>query len=171
VLTLNVDHEQDPTARHRGEAVKWDEESLECGYVLARPPEGGWWHLHFGRSDMSYHCELLGRRTDILACIQWFIAGAIAKSPQFILTLDGEGVELAPNEPRLDFASGQGTTASEVLADAHYFQREVMPLLYDSPPFQRAAAEVVRCQQHLRVVTLGQLVQREPGGTADRPRD
>src|SRR5215471_12671855 len=52
------------------EAMTWDEVTLEYGYALHRIAGGGWWHLHFGRSSWSYHCDLLGHRTDILACVQ-----------------------------------------------------------------------------------------------------
>jgi DNA-directed RNA polymerase alpha subunit len=40
--------------------MRWDEDSLVYGYVLDRTPEGDWWHLHFARSEGSYHCALLG---------------------------------------------------------------------------------------------------------------
>lgn len=72
--------------------MTWDDDTLEYGYVLDRF-EGGWWHLHFGRSVRSYHCALLGTRTSVVACVQQFARGAVATSPQFLLTLDGEGVE------------------------------------------------------------------------------
>ena len=143
--------------------MTWDDDTLEYGYVLARPPEGGWWHLHFGRCAVCYPCELLGRPTDILACLQWFAAWAVTKSPQFLLTLDGEGVNLPAAVPPPDFAWGRGADPSE----AAHFQRSVMPLLYDSPVFQSAAAEVVRSQRHLRVVTSGWLAEAEPGAAAD----
>src|SRR5437764_1237749 len=53
----------------------WDQDFLVYGYVLSQVAGGGWWHLHFGRSGWDYNCELLGCRTDILACVQRFAAG------------------------------------------------------------------------------------------------
>jgi hypothetical protein len=133
--------------------LTWDDDALEYGYVLARPSEDCWWHMHFGRCWASYPCELLGRPTDILACLQWFATGVVAKSPRFLLTLDGEGVEVPAGVPPMDF-----TWAGAGASEAAHFQQLVMPLLYDSPAFQSAAAEVVRSQRHLRVVTPGWLV-------------
>ena len=125
----------------------WGDDPLVYGYVLARPPEGGWWHLHFARGGASYRCRLLGQPTDVLACVQRFAAGAVATSPRFVLTLDGEGVELSDAAP-LDFAWAGGPEAAD-------FQRAVVPALHDSPAFQAAAAMVVRSQRHLRVVASG----------------
>lgn len=138
------------------EVTDWGEDLLEYGYVLDRMA-GGWWHLHIGRSARSYHCELLDRRTDILACVQWFATGAVAESPQFLLTLDGEGVELPAAEVGLDFRWGDRPADPELAAAARQFQRDVMPLLYDSPAFQRAAAELLARQRYLRVVAPGKL--------------
>jgi hypothetical protein len=153
-----------------GEAMTWDADLLEYGYVLDRPSDGGWWHLHFGRSAQFYHCDLLGRRTDILASVQRFAAGAVAESPRFILTLDGEGVELAEAEAGLDFRWGDRPADPELVAEALHFQREIMPLVYDSAAFQRAAAEVVARQRHRRLVASGKLQSAEPGAAADGPR-
>jgi hypothetical protein len=146
----------------------WDEDTLEYGYVLDRIAGGGWWHLHFGRSGWSYHCDLLGRRTKILASVERFAAGAVAESPRFLLTLDGEGVGLTEAEAGLDFRWGDRPADPLVAAEALHFQREIMPLLYDSPAFQRAAAEVVARQRHLRVVASGKLGRAEPGAAPDR---
>jgi hypothetical protein len=148
-----------------------DEDILEYGYVLNRIDGGGWWHLHFGRSGWSYRCDLLGRRTNILACVQQFAAGAVAVSPRFLLTLDGEGVELSQAEAGLDFRWGNRPADPELATAAPRFQREVMPLLYASLAFQRAAAEVVARQRHLRVTPSGKLGRAEQGAQADRPRD
>ncbi|MEZ6143685.1 MAG: hypothetical protein R3B84_24235 [Zavarzinella sp.] len=41
--------------------------------------------------------------------------------------------------------------------EARNFQREVVPLLHDSPTFQRSLAEVVALQQHRQVVAPGTL--------------
>lgn len=142
--------------------MTWDEDSLEYGYVLVRLADGGWWHLHFGRSDWKYHCGLLGRCTRVLACVQRFAAGAVARSPQFLLTLDGEGVDLSAADAGLDFDWGDQSADPESLAEALHFQRGVMPLLYDSPAFQRAAAEVVSHLRHLRVVAPDTLRRVEP---------
>src|SRR5262249_6694194 len=79
---------------------------LGYGYVLTGWPWGGWWHLHFGRSSWVYDCDLLGRRTDILASVQQFAPGGVGQSPHFLLTLDGEGVVLPAEEAGLDFQWG-----------------------------------------------------------------
>src|SRR5580704_9952937 len=86
------------SGRPPDEAMTWDEDPLEYGYILDRLFGGGWWHLHFGRAGWLYQCNLLGRRTDVLACLQRFAAGAVAVPPRFVLTLDGEGVELSEAE-------------------------------------------------------------------------
>jgi hypothetical protein len=148
--------------------MNWDEDTLEYGYVLDRIAGGGWWHLHFGRSGWSYQCDLLGCRTDILACIQRFAAGAVAESPRYLLTLDGEGVELSEAEAGLDFRWGDCTADQGLVAAARHFQRQIMPLLYESPAFQRAVAEVVVCQRHLLVVASGKLA--EPDAAPDPAR-
>ena len=122
--------------------MSWDDDSLEYGYLVARMGEGGWWHMHFGRCEASYDCELLGRPTNILACLRWFAAWAVPKSEQFLLTLDGERVESAADGPALDFRWPDDLEAA-------HFQQEVMPLLYVSEAFQSAASEVVRCQKPL----------------------
>jgi hypothetical protein len=150
--------------------MTWDEDTLEYGYVLDRPAGGVWWHLHFGRSAWSYHCDLLSRRTEMLACVQRFAARAIAASPWFLLTLDGEGVELPETDAGLDFQWGDRPADPDLAAEALHFQREVMPLLNDSPAFQRAVAEVVARQRHLRLVASGKLNRAEPGTSTDRPR-
>jgi hypothetical protein len=106
---------------------------------------------------MDYHCELLGRRTSILARIQRFARGAVADSPRFILTLDGEGVELPDEELRLDFTWGERAGEPDFLDEARHFQQEVMPLLHKDPEFQQAAAEVVHRQRYLRVAAAGKL--------------
>jgi hypothetical protein len=85
---------------HRGTKVRrkldmnWDREALDYGYVVFRPPTGGWWHMHFGRAAVAYDCDLLGRCTNIFARVQHFDTGAVAQSPAYTLTLDGEGVEM-----------------------------------------------------------------------------
>lgn len=139
----------------------WGDDPLEYGYVLARPTEGGWWHLHFARGGASYPCRLLGRPTDILACVQRFAAGAVATSPRFVLTLDGEGVEL-PDAAPLDFSWAGGPAAAD-------FQRAVVPVLNDSSAFQLAASEVVLSQRHLRVVASGWLADAEPPTMTSEP--
>ena len=117
--------------------MSWDDDSLEYGYVVTRLADGSWWHLHFGRGGASYACELLGRPTDILACLQWFAAWAVAKSGQSLLTLDGERVESAADGPVLDFRWPDDLEAT-------HFQRAVMPLLDNSEAFESAVREVVR---------------------------
>lgn len=134
----------------------WNEDALDYGYVLDRFPEGSWWHMHFGRSQWVYRCELLDREIDILACVQRFDVGAVAQSPRFLLTLDGEGVEL-PAGAGVDYRWGQHDEGAKLADDARHFQREVMPLLHDSPEFQRAVAAVISGQWHWRVVAVGKL--------------
>ena len=127
----------------RRESTTWDKDSLEDGYVLARPADGTWWHLHFARTGWEYQSELLGRRTEILACVQRFAAGGVAQSPQFLLTLDGEGVEFSAEETGLDFQWGQQPAVPELLTEALHFQREVLPLLHISKAFQRATERLM----------------------------
>jgi hypothetical protein len=137
-----------------GEMATWDDDSLDYGYMVHRLPDGGWWHLHFARSGLEYHCELLERNTTILASIQCFALGAIAKSEQFILTLDGEGVELPDQVLQLDFDWGR---SPEVAKSGRAFQHKVMPLLHDSRNFQRAVWEIVDFRQHLRMVASAKI--------------
>ena len=62
----------------------------------------------------------------------------MAESPRFLLTLDGEGVEMSDMEAGLDFRWGGRFADAELAATALHFQREVVPLLYHSHAFQRA---------------------------------
>lgn len=137
--------------------MTWDDDSLEYGYVVTRPPDGGWWHLHFGRAAVAYDCELLGRRSEVFAVVQHFGAGAVARSPQYVLTLDGEGVDRPARDLGLDCRWGRDAGDAELADDARRFQREVMPLLYDSPAMQGALAEIVNRGRHLRWVAPGRL--------------
>src|SRR5262249_27305450 len=102
-------------------------------------------------------CDLLGRRTTIVACVQRFTAGAIPQSPRFFITLDGEGVELPASEGVLDCEWGRWSGDADLIAVALHFQSEVMPWLHDCSAFQRAAAEVVTRQRHLRLVAPDKL--------------
>jgi hypothetical protein len=158
-------------AFERSGIVLWDEDALEFGYVLDRPSTGGWWHLHFGRADWVYHCKLLGRDIDILACIRRFGAGAVAQSASFLLTLDGEGVELSAEQTGLNFRWGEDSEGMELATEARSFQREVVPLLFDSSVFQQAAAEIVSAQRYLRVVEAGKLRRTESGTPGVRRGD
>jgi hypothetical protein len=144
--------------------MTWDDDSLEYGYIVTRPPDGGWWHLHFGRAAVAYDCELLGRQTDVLAVVQHFAAGAAARSPQYVLTLDGEGVERSMSDLKLDFRWDRDADDDQLAGDARHFQREVMPLVHDSPAMQHAVAEIVHRDRHLRLVAAGKL--RAAGGPA-----
>ena len=148
--------------------MSWDEDSLDYGYVLARPLDGGWWHLHFGRSDRTYQSGLLGRRTDILASVQRFSAGAMAQSVRFLLTLDGEGVEVSAEELVLDCRWDGHSEFAELTHQAQHLQQEIMPLLKNSPVFQMAAAEIVARQRYLQVIAPGRLRRAEP---SPEPRD
>jgi hypothetical protein len=153
------------------ETMRWDESPLEYGYVLDRTSDRGWWHLHFGRSGWSYDCELLGRRTNVLACLQLFALGGVVRSPRFFLTLDGEGVGSAAEEARLVYTWGSRPEDAGLVGEARRFQQEVMPRLYDSPAFQQAAAKIVARQQHLRMAVPGKLSRAEPGAATEQPRD
>jgi hypothetical protein len=137
--------------------MTWDEDALEYGYVVERPPAGGWWHLHFGRAAAEYECALLGRATNILGCVQLFSRGAVRQSAQYLLTLDGEGIEHPAGDLRLDYSWGRDANDAELSAEARHFQHEVMPLLYESEAMQRAVAEIVHRRQHLRLIAPGRL--------------
>jgi hypothetical protein len=54
-----------------------------------------------------------------------------------------------------------------LVAAARHVQRELLPLLDESPAFQRAVAEVVACQRHLLVVASGELDKTELGAAPD----
>ena len=136
--------------------MAWDDDHLKYGYVITRLPEGDWWHMHFGRAALRYQCELLGRETDVFASIHRFARGCIARSPQFVLTLDGEGVDLPISELSLDC---HWDSDEEVSADAKHFQASIMPLVYDSPAMQGAVAELVRAGRYVRRVAPGKLVR------------
>lgn len=129
----------------------WDQDVLEYGYVLHRTSEGGWWHGHFGRSAISYRCELLGRQTSVVLLLQHFGPGGAALSRQFLLTLDGEGLDLPVEDLRLDFRWGNDPQDTKLTAEAKHFQQEVMPLLHGNSQFQHSIAEVVHRQRYTRV--------------------
>ncbi len=143
-----------------GATLKWDYDKLDYGYVLHRLPDGAWWHLHFARSGLEYDCQLLRGATLVLAAVQCFAAGVLAVSEQFVLTLDGEGVELPDEALLLDFDWGCKPDDSKLQADARAFQQNVMPLLHDSRDFQKAVWEIVDRQQHLRMVASDKLEPR-----------
>ncbi|WP_425617596.1 hypothetical protein NA78x_001277 [Anatilimnocola sp. NA78] len=144
----------------------WEQDELQYGYSVYRPPTGGSWHLHIGITNLKYDCHLLGRRTDILAVVQFFESGAIRRSPSFYLTLDGEGVEIAFGELIWDSnwgsqASALGSSAplpferpsADAKAEAVHIQREIIPLLYASDSMQAAVAEIVHRQRHLHIAS------------------
>lgn len=135
----------------------WADDFLEYGYVVEHPPTGGWWHIHFARAAFIYHCELLGRSTNVVACVQHFARGCVRQSAQYLLTLDGEGIEYPTDQIRLDFSWGQDTKNANLIAEAQRFQREVMPLIYECGAMQQAVAEIVRHHHHLRLVSPGKL--------------
>lgn len=137
----------------------WDEGPLQCGYVVDRLPRGEWWHLHFGRAAIAYRCELLNARTNVFACLQHFARGALVLLPQFVLTLDGEGVELPIAELGLNFRWGLSDENSGLPAEAARFQTEVVPRLHESQVFQRAIAEIVRHQRFARVIDRAKLMR------------
>jgi hypothetical protein len=115
-----------------------NDDPLNYGYILTRLPNGDWWHLHFGRAAAPYDCLLLGRQTNIFACLQQFGPGAVARTPQVILTLDGLIVDRPVSEVALNFDWDQAS------ADAEHFQEFVMPLLYNCAHMQRALRDVIK---------------------------
>jgi len=131
--------------------IRWDEDALDYGYVVTRLPSGEWWHMHFGRSTLTYDCELLARKSNILASIQLLGVGAVIQSPRFILTLDAEGVEIPTAELDLKFGWQKSANSADVSADAQHFQREIMPLIYDSERFQSAVQHIVDKRSHRRL--------------------
>lgn len=140
--------------------LTWDDDSLDCGYIAHRLPDGAWWHIHFACSGLDYYCELLRRRTLILAAVQCFAPGVVAVSDRFILTLDGEGVNLPDESLLLDFRWGREPNDLKLQSEARAFQQEVMPLLHESRNFQKAVWEIVHRQQHLRMVAPDKLEPR-----------
>lgn len=133
--------------------MKWDEHPLDYGYIVTRLDSGAWWHMHFGRSALNYPCELLGRASNILASIQLLKAGVNTVPPRFMLTLDAEGVELSPNELRMNYRWNMDCKSPEMNADALHFQQEIMPLIYDSELFQTTVRHIVEKQAYLRMFT------------------
>jgi len=133
--------------------MKWDEHPLGYGYIVKRLPSGAWWHMHFGRSALSYHCELLGRASNILASIQLLQAGVTTVTPRFMLTLDAEGVELSPNELRMNYRWNLNSDSTDMNADTLHFQQEIMPLIYDSETFQHTVRHIVEKQAYIRKYT------------------
>lgn len=134
--------------------MSWDDDALDYGYVVTRLPGGGWWHLHFGRADVEYDCQLLGRSTDVLALVQRFGTGCVRLSPRYLLTLDGEGV---PSEIPLNTNWDQLGNGEQNAGDAAHFQTAIMPLLYDSGAMQQALASLVEHGQHHRLIANGKL--------------
>jgi hypothetical protein len=137
--------------------MTFEDDQLQYGYVVTREAEGVWWHLHFGRSFVGYHCNLLGRHTNLFAAVQNFGPGVVARSPRYILTLDGEGIDRPEEDLRLDFHWGLDTTDEERLSAARQFQQSVMPLLYESADMRSAVAQVVRHRRYSRLVAPGKL--------------
>jgi hypothetical protein len=129
--------------------IDWAEDHLRYGYVIARLPDREWWHMHLGRSEViEYDCALLGERTDVFAVVQRLAPGCVARSQQFVLTLDGEGVDRRIADLRVDFGWEVDANAT---AAGRRFQAEVMPLLYDSAPMQTALAAVVQRGRYLQM--------------------
>lgn len=128
--------------------MKWDEHPLDYGYIVTRLPSGAWWHMHFGRSAVNYHCELLGRMSNVLAAIQLLQAGVTTVTPRFLLTLDAEGVELSPNELRMNYRWNLKSDCADMNAEALHFQQEIMPLIYDSETFQKTVRHIVEKQAY-----------------------
>ena len=96
-----------------------------------------------------------------MACVQRFAAGAVARSPKFILTLDGEGVEFPDEVLLLDFDWGRTPNKAKMQAEALDFQQVVMPLLHSNRDFQTAVWEIVQNQQHLRMVARAKRISWE----------
>jgi hypothetical protein len=134
--------------------MEFSEDALDYGYVVDRLPDHSWWHMHFGRSAWWYQCALLGRRTNVMASLQWFAPGVKKIGSPFILTLDGEGVGMNQTKLKLDF---HWDMDSQVRAEGIEFQQQVMPLLYDSPEFQKAVVRIIKQLKHLRRIEPGRL--------------
>ncbi|MEX2214549.1 MAG: hypothetical protein WD768_10500 [Phycisphaeraceae bacterium] len=130
---------------------------MDYGYVVARSPDDGWWHMHFGRGTVEYDCEMLGRCTNIFAVVQHLERGGVAKSPQYILTLDGEGVDRPVSDLALDFLWSGIAGVPGFADEAIRFQQEVIPLLHSSEPMQLAVATIVQSDRHLRLVAPNKL--------------
>ena len=137
--------------------MTWDSNSLDYGYVVERLPDGEWWHMHFGRAAVEYDCELLGRRSNVFAQVQHFRAGVVAKSPLYLLTLDGEGIDCPTSELGLDFRWSGIVGAPDLAEEARRFQLEVMPLLRESEAMQRAVMTIIQSRRYLHLVALGKL--------------
>jgi hypothetical protein len=123
--------------------IDWQEDELDYGYVVERLPDGGWWHMHIGHSAYEYDCELLGRKSTFVVQVQRFRRGAEFDSPAVLLNLDGEPIEQRYADLQLSF-SWVRTHDPDLIAEATYFQQEIMPLLYDSDAFQESVAKIVR---------------------------
>jgi hypothetical protein len=124
----------------------WSGDDLDYGYVLDRTPTGEWWHLHFARSDRFYYCKLLTANTNIFACIRKFAPWAVMKSPNYCLTLEGEGVDYSVIESGLTFSWNDAQTQAKA------FQATVVPRLHENADFQRACASIVNLECHWRIV-------------------
>jgi hypothetical protein len=139
--------------------MNFDEE-LHYGFLLTRlPREHEWWHGHLVRSNLAYDCELLGRRTTMLFVVQKFGVGASCQSKQFLLTLDGEGVEDGGIRYTGDWGETTGTEQQK--AEALGVRQVIVPLLYNDCQFQRAVGFIVRHQDYETVADLEQMARFE----------
>ena len=82
-----------------------------------------------------------------------FAKYAVRQLGPFILTLDGEGIDSAAT--KIDF---KWDIDSAMAREALYFQREIIPLIYDSDGFQSAVLEIVKNQRHLRIIAASKLI-------------
>jgi hypothetical protein len=138
-------------------------DSLSHGVVIERVDGGGWWHKHVVRGELEYDSVLLGRRTNLLFVIRKFGPGASRESPDFYITLDGEGLchELCPVRFEGDWGERGGDPLLET--EASHIRDGVVPLLRRSEEFQKGVAAVVRRQEYGKVAEAGRFAKISGG--------
>ena len=122
----------------------WNEDALEYGYVVTKLPTGEWWHMHFGRIATEYTCELLGIRTNVVTVIRAFAAGGVARSPQFVITLDGEILDEPIADLNINFDWGGKDSNEKLRAHAKLLQTNVVPLLYENSHYHEVVSNIIR---------------------------
>jgi hypothetical protein len=137
--------------------MRLDQDALDYGYILKTLQDGSWWHMHIARSAIEYHCVLLGKNTSLLLNIQSFLPGVWANSPEFILTLDGEGVDLSSQALLLDSKWGLHSEDKRLQDQARSIQRKVLPIMQSSPKLQDAIWEIMTSRSHLQLVDPSKL--------------
>ena len=91
----------------------------------------------------------------MLLSAQKFGTGVLARSRQFFLTLDGEGVQ----DPgiRLTVDWGEVTGTEQQKAEALGVRQVIVPMLFDCDPFQRAMWFIVTHHDYETVADLEQM--------------